>query len=87
MEFGFGGDENKERGNWTGKADFLLSTIGFAVGLGNIWRFPFKAYENGGGGCTAVYLNILNNLAYGILGSILNRENVSKVPKKEAKKS
>jgi solute carrier family 6 amino acid transporter-like protein 5/7/9/14 len=44
-----GAEEETKRGNWSGKLDFLLSTIGYCVGLGNIWRFPYRAYENGGG--------------------------------------
>ncbi len=46
----------KPREEWTGQVGFIIAAIGSAVGLGNIWRFPGVAYENGGGAFLVPYL-------------------------------
>lgn len=41
--------EDENRAAWSGKMQFFLSIIGYSVGLGNIWRFPYLCQQNGGG--------------------------------------
>src|SRR5690625_4693063 len=50
------GPFHRPREQWTGQAAFIIAAIGSAVGLGNIWRFPGVAYENGGGAFLIPYL-------------------------------
>jgi Sodium:neurotransmitter symporter family len=48
-----------ERQQWTSSLEFLMSCISMSVGLGNVWRFPFIALENGGGAFVLPYIIIL----------------------------
>ena len=45
-----------DRGQWGSKLGFIMAAAGSAVGLGNIWRFPYVTGENGGAAFVVVYL-------------------------------
>ena len=49
---------------WSSRFAFIMASVGFAVGLGNIWRFPYVTGENGGSAFVAIYL--LCTLSIGI---------------------
>ncbi|XP_049770972.1 sodium-dependent serotonin transporter-like [Schistocerca cancellata] len=49
----------RPRETWAKKVEFLLAVIGFAVDLGNVWRFPYICYQNGGGAFLIPYCIML----------------------------
>ena len=51
--------EKATRAQWGSKIGFILAAAGSAVGLGNIWKFPGKAYEGGGGSFILIYVAIV----------------------------
>ena len=56
-------ETNKSRGTFTGKLGFVLAAAGSAVGLGNIWRFPYLAAKDGGG--LFIFCYIILTLTFG----------------------
>lgn len=49
-------EENTQRAHWSSRFGFILAASGSAIGLGNIWKFPYIAGENGGGWFVLIYL-------------------------------
>ncbi len=49
-------ESNNQRGAWGSRLAFVLAASGSAVGLGNIWKFPYVVGENGGGAFVLIYL-------------------------------
>ena len=47
------------REQWGSRAGFLMAAVGAAVGLGNMWRFPYLVAENGGAAFVLLYLAIM----------------------------
>lgn len=44
-----GSETDDERPAWNSKLQYILAQVGFSVGLGNVWRFPYLCQKNGGG--------------------------------------
>ncbi len=49
-------DKQQSRGHWGSRLGFILAAAGSAIGLGNLWKFPYITHENGGGAFVLVYL-------------------------------
>ncbi|XP_020648418.3 orphan sodium- and chloride-dependent neurotransmitter transporter NTT5 [Pogona vitticeps] len=52
-------DDSAARPAWGSKAQYILAQVGFSVGLGNVWRFPYLCHQNGGGAFLLLYLLLL----------------------------
>ena len=47
---------SETRGQWSGRLGFVLAASGSAIGLGNLWKFPYITWQNNGGAFVLVYL-------------------------------
>lgn len=54
-----GQKEAEERPKWDNKAQYMLTCVGYCIGIGNVWRFPYLCQSNGGGAFVILYLILL----------------------------
>lgn len=59
----------KKKGNFTGSIGFVLAAAGSAVGVGNIWRFPYLAAQDGGGLFLVIYLVLVLTFGFTLLAT------------------
>ncbi|MCK5365952.1 MAG: sodium-dependent transporter, partial [Gammaproteobacteria bacterium] len=60
-------DTDFKHETWSSDTAFLLAAVGAAVGLGNLWRFPFMAGQNGGGAFVLIYMGFVVFLSVPIM--------------------
>ena len=63
--------QQKKKGGFTSSLGFILSAAGSAVGLGNLWRFPYLAASGGGGLFLLIYLILAITFGYTLLSTEL----------------
>ncbi|XP_035987915.1 sodium-dependent neutral amino acid transporter B(0)AT2 isoform X1 [Fundulus heteroclitus] len=51
--------EPPSRAGWNSKVEYFLAQVGFSVGLGNVWRFPYLCHQNGGGAFLLLYVLLM----------------------------
>lgn len=56
-----GSEVEDERPAWNNKLQYILAQVGFSVGLGNVWRFPYLCQKNGGGKFLCLFHNTIVN--------------------------
>mgnify|MGYP000951127452 CR=1 FL=1 len=60
---------NKKKSSFSGQLGFVLAAAGSAVGVGNLWRFPYLAAKDGGGLFLVIYLALVLTFGFTLLAS------------------